>query len=83
MKNAPQKINLGEAKAHLGKYAKLAKKGKEFLICERNEPIARLHGINDNAKSIRPIQLGLAMGQIQFLSEWSESNSEIEELFSE
>jgi prevent-host-death family protein len=40
-----EKINLSEAKAHLGKYVKQAKKGKVFVICERNEPAAELLGI--------------------------------------
>ena len=75
-----EKINLSEAKAHLGKYVKQAKKGKVFVICERNEPVAELLGIPEPKKT-RPIILGLARGQIEFKGDWNEGDSEIEDLF--
>ncbi len=75
-----EKINLSEAKAHLGKYVKQTKKGKVFVICERNEPVAELLGIPEPKKK-RSITLGLAHGQIEFKGDWNEGNSEIEDLF--
>lgn len=75
-----EKINLSEAKAHLGKYVKQAKKGKVFVICERNEPVAELLGIPDTKKR-KTIILGLAQGQIVFNGDWNSADSEIEDLF--
>lgn len=37
-----KKINLGEAKAHLGKYLKAASAGERIILAERNRPIAEL-----------------------------------------
>jgi len=80
MEKHRQRINLSEAKAHLGKYVKQAKKGKVYVICERNEPIAELIGIA-NQKITKPIVLGLAEGLIKFNGDWKEVDSEIEDLF--
>lgn len=81
MKSVPIKLNLSEAKAHLGKYANLAKKGKEFLICERNQPIARLQCIENDFQRNKPVKLGLALGQIQYSGDWNEVDLDIQDLF--
>ena len=75
------RINLSEAKAHLGKYAKQAREGKHFLICERNEPIAELKGVQGLEKPKKTIKLGLAKDQIQFIGDWNELDEDIADLF--
>ncbi len=81
MKPSLHKIDLSEATAHLGIYVKQAKEGKHFVICERNEPIAELIGIQNLEKTRKPIKLGLAKDQIQFKGDWNESDEAIANLF--
>lgn len=41
-----KKINLSEAKAHLGRYLKAASSGERIVIADRNRPIAELVAIH-------------------------------------
>ena len=62
-----EKVNLSEAKAHLGRYVAEASAGKVFIVCERNEPVAELRPLStlDAPGAARPIKLGLLEGQFK------------------
>lgn len=55
-------IKLSEAKAHLGRYAREAAKGKRFLITDRNRAMAVLCEVDREPSGIRP-RIGLMEGQ--------------------
>ncbi len=55
-------IKLSEAKAHLGRYAREAAKGQQFIISERNKPIAIMGPAPKSDAGICP-KIGLMDGQ--------------------
>ncbi|MGJ4747736.1 type II toxin-antitoxin system Phd/YefM family antitoxin [Leptospira sp. SA-E8] len=56
-----KKINLSEAKAHLGRYLKAASSGERVVISERNRPMVELVAISmPKAKKLKP---GLLAGK--------------------
>ncbi|TGK42357.1 type II toxin-antitoxin system Phd/YefM family antitoxin [Leptospira andrefontaineae] len=56
-----KKINLSEAKAHLGRYLKAASSGERIVISERNRPIVELVAISmPKTKKLKP---GLLAGK--------------------
>jgi antitoxin (DNA-binding transcriptional repressor) of toxin-antitoxin stability system len=55
-------IKLSEAKAHLGKYSKLAADGAVFVISNRNQPMAKLGPATDDDRGRCP-KVGLLAGQ--------------------
>lgn len=56
-----KKINLSEAKAHLGRYLKAASSGERIVIAERNRPIVELVAIHTSkTKKLKP---GLLAGK--------------------
>ncbi len=54
-------LKLSEAKAHLGKYARLASRGDSFIVADRNKPLAKIVPIEEKAGGVKPI-LGLMDG---------------------
>ncbi len=57
-------INLGEAKAHLGKYLAKVAKGEVIVLCERNRPVAELRPISQPEES-RALRLGVLKGVLK------------------
>lgn len=55
-------LNVSQAKAHLGRYVSQAAKGKRFVICERNRPVAELRGLDAIEPQTKPLTLGLLKG---------------------
>jgi antitoxin (DNA-binding transcriptional repressor) of toxin-antitoxin stability system len=55
-------IKLSEAKAHLGRYARKAAQGQQFIIADRNTPLAIIGPAPQPDSGIRP-KLGLMTGQ--------------------
>ncbi len=58
-------LNLAEAKAHLGRYVGRAAKGKRFVICARNRPLAELRGLPDADGAGKPLALGGLKGRFR------------------
>ncbi|MGB0415616.1 MAG: type II toxin-antitoxin system Phd/YefM family antitoxin [Coraliomargarita sp.] len=57
-------IQLSEAKAHLGRYARAAAKGEHFIISERNKPVAVIGPTTQSRVSgVRP-KLGLMKNKL-------------------
>ncbi len=55
-------IKLSEAKAHLGRYARKAAQGQQFIIADRNKPVAVIGPAPQPHSCVRP-KLGLMTGQ--------------------
>ena len=55
-------IKLSEAKAHLGRYARNAAQGQQFIIADRNKPVAVIGPAPQPDSGVRP-KLGLMTGQ--------------------
>jgi len=55
-------IKLSEAKAHLGRYARKAAQGQQFIIADRNKPVAVIGPAPQPENGVRP-KLGLITGQ--------------------
>lgn len=55
-------IKLSEAKAHLGRYARKAAQGQQFIIADRNKPVAVIGPAPQPDSGVRP-KLGLMTGQ--------------------
>ena len=55
-------IKLSEAKAHLGRYAHKASQGQQFIIADRNKPVAIIGPAPQPDRGVRP-KLGLMSGQ--------------------
>jgi prevent-host-death family protein len=55
-------IKLSEAKAHLGRYAREAAKGQQFIISERNKPVAVIGPAPQSEAGVCP-RIGLMDGQ--------------------
>ncbi|MGD0584687.1 MAG: type II toxin-antitoxin system prevent-host-death family antitoxin [Oryzomonas sp.] len=53
-------INVQEAKTHLSHYLDEVAKGKSFILCKRNKPVAEIRPIATKTHEKRPI--GLAKG---------------------
>jgi len=53
-------INVHEAKTHLSRYLVEVEKGKSFILCKRNKPVAEIRPIINRIMKKRPI--GLAKG---------------------
>jgi antitoxin (DNA-binding transcriptional repressor) of toxin-antitoxin stability system len=78
----PVKINLSEAKAHLGRYVAEAAAGKVFLVCERNEPMAELRPIaSKEHPTPRPIQMGWLEGKVEVPDNFNDPLPEFEAEF--
>ncbi len=56
-------ISISEAKAHLGRYVSQASKGKRFVICDRNRPVAELRGLETTEPLPKRLTLGLLKGR--------------------
>lgn len=70
-------IKLSEAKAHLGKYSKMAAKGEVFVIANRNRPIAKLGPASADEKGICP-KIGLLAGQCNIATDFDAPLPEFE-----
>lgn len=70
-------LKISEAKAHFGKYARLAEKGDEFIIADRNKAIAKLVGIPGASHGVRP-KLGIMEGQASIPENFDEPLPEFE-----
>ena len=55
-------IKLSEAKAHLGRYAHQAAQGQQFIIADRNKPVAVIGPAPQPDVGIRP-KIGLMTGK--------------------
>jgi antitoxin (DNA-binding transcriptional repressor) of toxin-antitoxin stability system len=53
-------INVQEAKTHLSRFLDEVEKGKSFILCRRNKPVAEIRPIISRVMEKRPI--GLAKG---------------------
>jgi len=58
------KINVSEAKAHLGQYLQKVKKGETVIICERNRPVVQLAPL-EQMHPARTLKLGIWKGQFR------------------
>jgi prevent-host-death family protein len=74
-------VNVSEAKAHLGRYVSQAAKGKRFVICDRNRPVAELRGLSDNTPSAKPLKLGLLKGQFNVPVTFNDPLDDFEQAF--
>lgn len=54
-------LKLSEAKAHLGKYARLASRGGSFIVADRNKPLARIVPMEEKPTGVKP-KIGLMDG---------------------
>ena len=70
-------IKLSEAKAHLGQYLRAAEEGEEFVISNRNRPIALLRGVQDVDRGVRP-KLGLMDGRVRIPDDFDAPLGEFE-----
>ncbi len=59
-----EEIPLSEAKAHLGRYLEQVQKGESFLFCNRNQPMARLVGLEKSDHN-RPLRFGSLKGRFR------------------
>ena len=71
-------INIGEAKAHLSRYARMVKKGSRIILCDRNRPFAEIRPL-PQAGARRPF--GLARGKFHLPDDFNAPDPEIERLF--
>ena len=73
-------IKLSEAKAHLGRYAREAAKGKRILITDRNRAMAVLSGVDPELSGIRP-RVGLMEGKARIPDDFDAPLEEFEKDF--
>jgi prevent-host-death family protein len=73
-------IKLSEAKAHLGRYAREAAKGKRILITDRNRAMAVLSAAVPEFRGIRP-RLGLLEGVAEIPDDFDAPMEEFEKEF--
>ncbi len=73
-------LNVSQAKAHLGRYVSEAARGKRFILCARNRPVAELRGLATTSDTPVPLKLGVLKGRFtvpddfnQPLREWERS----------
>ncbi len=74
-----EKINIHEAKTHLSKYARLLKRGRSFILCDRNKPFAEIRPLVQPGKIRR--RSGLFKGLIHVPDEFNKPDPEMERLF--
>ncbi|PJZ65361.1 prevent-host-death protein [Leptospira wolffii] len=72
-----KKVNLGEAKAHLGKYLKAASAGERIILAERNRPIAELKILPEAVRSKKP-KPGILRNQFTVPDDFNSSLAEFE-----
>ncbi len=73
-------IKLSEAKAHLGRYAHKAANGQQFIIADRNKPVAVIGPAPQPDSGIRP-KLGLMAGQATIPNDFDAPLSDFENDF--
>jgi len=73
-------IKLSEAKAHLGRYAHKAANGQQFIIADRNKPVAVIDPAPQPDSGIRP-KLGLMAGQATIPNDFDAPLSDFENDF--
>lgn len=73
-------IKLSEAKAHLGRYAREAARGKRILITDRNRAMAVLSAAETGYRGIRP-RLGLMEGMASIPEDFDAPLEEFEKDF--
>ena len=66
----PESLNVAELKSHLSEYLEAIEGGKEFIVCRRNVPIARIVPIEKPVKNRS--QLGGCEGQGQTFGDLTE-----------
>lgn len=72
-------ININEAKTHLSEVARQIKRGKRFILCDRNKPFAEIRPLPLTQEGLRPF--GLAKGFFEVPDTFNEPDPEIETLF--
>ncbi len=77
MKNEEKKVNLGEAKAHLGKYLKAARGGERIILSERNRPIAELKLLPEAPRLKKP-KPGILRGKFTVPEDFNSPLTEFE-----
>ena len=50
-------INVHEAKTHLSHYLDEVEKGKSFIVCKRNKPVAEIRPVSKRVREKRPVGL--------------------------
>ena len=77
------KINIGEARTHLSRYAKRVKAGETIWLCDRNVPFAEIRPLREPLTTERRRPLGMDAGRLELTSGWdsAETNREVAELF--
>ncbi|NCG08101.1 MAG: type II toxin-antitoxin system prevent-host-death family antitoxin [Verrucomicrobia bacterium] len=73
-------IKLSEAKAHLGRYAREAAKGQQFIISERNKPVAIMGPAPQGDTGICP-KIGIMDGQAVIPADFDQAIPEFENDF--
>jgi len=74
-------INVSQAKAHLGQYVRQAARGKRFIICARNRPVAELRGLDMTSDTPAPLKLGVLKGQFSVPADFTQPLREWERTF--
>lgn len=74
-------ININEAKTHLSEYARQVKKGRRFILCDRNKPFAEIRPLTLTPEGRRPF--GLARGRIHLPEDFNQPDPAVERLFTE
>ena len=73
-------IKLSEAKAHLGRYAHKAANDQQFIIADRNKPVAVIGPAPQPDSGVRP-KLGLMAGQATIPNDFDAPLSDFENDF--
>ena len=66
----PESLNVTELKSHLSEYLEAIEGGKEFIVCRRNVPIARIIPIEKPVKNRS--QIGWCVGKGQTFGDLTE-----------
>lgn len=74
-----KKINLSEAKAHLGRYLKAASSGERVVISERNRPMVELVAIS--APKTKKLKPGILAGKFSVPDDFNSTLKEFESDF--
>ena len=64
------RLNVHEAKTHLGRYLDRVLKGETIILCKRNHPVAEIRALAEPRKTARPV--GLAAGQFKVPRQFQE-----------
>lgn len=74
-----KKVNVSEAKSRLGRMLDEVKQGENFIICERNVPVATLEALKTGHSS--KIKVGLLKNQFIVPDDFDDDLKEFEKVY--